>query len=67
MAEDDLGRLHSAVARRIEQSGRFWISTTSLKERWWFRINPVNLHTRRAHMDELFRVIAEECEAAVSA
>ena len=67
MAEDDLGRLHHAVARRIEQAGRFWISTTLLKERWWFRINPVNLHTRRAHMDELFGVIAEECEAAVSA
>ncbi len=67
MAEDALGRLHHAVARRIEQAGRFWISTTLLKERWWFRINPVNLHTRRAHMDELFGVIAEECEAAVSA
>ena len=28
------------VVRRIEQSGRFWITTTLLKGRWWFRINP---------------------------
>ena len=49
------------VARRIEESGRFWISTTLLKGRWWFRINPVNLHTRLEHMDQLLELIDREC------
>lgn len=49
------------VARRIEQSGRFWITTTLLKGRWWFRINPVNLHTKPEHMDELLDLISREC------
>ena len=59
--EDRLARLHHEVARRIEQSGRFWITTTFLKGRWWFRINPVNLHTRLEHMDELLELIEREC------
>ena len=32
-----------------------------MKDRWWFRINPVNFRTTTAHMDELFQVIAEQC------
>lgn len=59
--ETRLARLHHEVARRIEQSGRFWITTTLLKDRWWFRINPVNLHTRPEHMDELLELIGREC------
>lgn len=59
-------RLHHEVARRIEQGGRFWISTTLLKGHTWFRINPVNFRTRRAHMEELLETLAREC-AVVSA
>jgi len=58
--EARLARLHHEVARRIEESGRFWISTTLLKGRWWFRINPVNLHTRPEHMDELLELMSRE-------
>jgi len=50
------------VARRIEAGGRFWIHTTLLKGRWWFRINPVNFRTRPEHMDELLELISRECE-----
>jgi len=32
--------LHAEVARRIEESGKFWFSTTELKGKTWFRINP---------------------------
>jgi hypothetical protein len=52
------------VARRIEQSGRFWISTTELKGKTWFRINPVNFRTRQEHMDQLFDLLASECRAS---
>jgi len=52
---------HAAVARRIEESGRFWFSTTELKGRTWFRINPVNFRTRLEHMDELFEMLVREC------
>lgn len=61
--EHAIGRIHHEVVRRIEQSGRFWFSTTMLKERWWFRINPVNIHTRIEHMDRLFDLLVAECAA----
>jgi len=63
--EDETARrLHAEVARRIEQGGRFWISTTHLKGRTWFRINPVNFRTRLEHMDELFDLLVAECTSA---
>jgi aromatic-L-amino-acid/L-tryptophan decarboxylase len=61
--ETESKRLHAEVAQRLEQSGRFWISTTVLKGKTWFRINPVNFRTRQEHMDELFAVLKAECRA----
>lgn len=58
-------RLHAEVAQRIENSGRFWISTTELKNKSWFRINPVNFRTRQQHMDELFALLRAECRAVI--
>jgi aromatic-L-amino-acid/L-tryptophan decarboxylase len=57
--------LHAEVAQRIEQSGRFWMSTTELKGKTWFRINPVNFRTRQQHMDELFALLRQECHAVL--
>jgi aromatic-L-amino-acid decarboxylase len=57
--------LHAEVARRVEESGRFWISTTELKGKSWFRINPVNFRTREHHMDELFALLQKECHAVL--
>ena len=54
-------KLHAEVAQGIEASGRFWISTTELKGKTWFRINPVNFRTREEHMQELFRMLQQEC------
>jgi glutamate/tyrosine decarboxylase-like PLP-dependent enzyme len=59
-------QLHATVAQRVEQGGRFWISTTELKGKSWFRINPVNFRTRRQHMDDLFALLQQECAAVVS-
>src|SRR5215472_3043426 len=61
LSEAESKRLHAAVAQRVEQSGRFWISTTELKGKTWFRINPVNFRTRQEHMDELFEFLQQEC------
>jgi len=60
-------QLHAEVARRIEQGGRFWISTTELKGHTWFRINPVNFRTRPEHIDELFSLLQRECKLAEEA
>ena len=38
------------------------MSTTELKGRSWFRINPVNFRTRLEHMDELLETLRKECE-----
>jgi aromatic-L-amino-acid decarboxylase len=61
--ETESKELHAEVAKRVEQSGRFWISTTELKGKSWFRINPVNFRTRKEHMDELFQMLQHECRA----
>jgi aromatic-L-amino-acid decarboxylase len=55
-------RLHARVVRRIEEGGRFWISTTVLKEKGWFRVNPVNFRTRTEHVERLFEELVRECE-----
>jgi glutamate/tyrosine decarboxylase-like PLP-dependent enzyme len=59
----DAEHLHAEVARRVEESGRFWISTTGLKGKNWFRINPVNFRTREEHMEQLFALLREKCRA----
>jgi glutamate/tyrosine decarboxylase-like PLP-dependent enzyme len=64
--EAESKQLHAEVARRVEQSGKFWISTTELKGRSFFRINPVNFRTRTEHMDQLFAMLEQECNAALN-
>lgn len=60
--ERSSAQLHREVARLIEESGRFWISTTVLKGRHWFRINPVNFRTRLEHIEGLFELLGVLCE-----
>jgi aromatic-L-amino-acid/L-tryptophan decarboxylase len=60
LAEAESKKLHAEVAQRIERSGRFWISTTELKGKTWFRINPVNFRTREEHMEQLFSMLQDE-------
>jgi aromatic-L-amino-acid decarboxylase len=57
--------LHAQVVRRVEQSGKFWISTTELKGKTWFRINPVNFRTRTEHMEQLLTLLEQECRSAI--
>ncbi len=64
LSEPQSKELHAAVASRVEQSGRFWMSTTELKGKSWFRINPVNFRTRKEHMAGLFDLLKQECHAA---
>lgn len=67
LSEPESKHLHAEVARRVEESGRFWISTTELKGKSWFRINPVNFRTREEHMEQLFMLLREECRAELRA
>ena len=60
-------RLHAEVAERVEKSGKFWIGTTELKGRMWFRINPVNFRTRQEHMEQLLELLRVECREVVRA
>ena len=64
--EKQLDQVHREVVRRIEKGGRFWISTTVLKGKSYFRINPVNFRTRAAHMEALLEEIMRECESVRS-
>jgi aromatic-L-amino-acid/L-tryptophan decarboxylase len=67
LSEAESKTLHAEVAQRVEQSGRFWISTTELKGKSWFRINPVNFRTRQEHMEKLFALLRQECRAVLEA
>jgi aromatic-L-amino-acid/L-tryptophan decarboxylase len=67
-ADSDQARskeLHAQVVGRVEQSGKFWISTTELKGKTWFRINPVNFRTRTEHMEQLLTLLEHECRSAL--
>lgn len=65
LSEAESKVLHAEVAQRVERSGRFWISTTELKGKSWFRINPVNFRTRQEHMAELFELLQQECRVVL--
>lgn len=57
--------LHAEVAKRIEESGKFWISTTELKGKTYFRMSPLNFRTRTEHMDQLLALLERECHSAL--
>jgi glutamate/tyrosine decarboxylase-like PLP-dependent enzyme len=59
-------QLHAEVAERVEKSGKFWIGTTELKGRMWFRINPVNFRTREEHMEQLLELLRKECQGVLT-
>lgn len=42
-----------------------WISTTELKGKTWFRINPVNFRTRAEHMEQLLALVEQECRVVL--
>ena len=65
--EADAKAFHVEVVNRIEAAGRFWISTTELKGKTYFRINPVNFRTRTEHIEELFATLKRECAKQMSA
>jgi aromatic-L-amino-acid/L-tryptophan decarboxylase len=65
LSENDAKQLHATVVERVEKSGKFWISTTELKGKTWFRINPVNFRTRAQHMEQLLALLEKECRAAL--
>ena len=53
--------LHGEVAKRVEEGGKFWFSTTELKGKMYFRISPLNFRTRLEHMDQLLLLLEQEC------
>lgn len=64
LGEDGESRLHHRVVEKVERSGEFWIGTTRLKGKTWFRACPVNFRTTLGHMDRLLALLARECEAS---
>jgi aromatic-L-amino-acid decarboxylase len=61
--EEQAAALHHRVAERLEQGGEFWIGTTRLKGKTWFRACSVNFRTTLAHMDRLMALLEQECAA----
>ncbi len=61
VADAVLAPLHDRVARQVQEGGRYWISTTQMKGKTWFRVNPVNVRTREEHVDGLFAALREAC------
>ena len=61
LAGPDLDTLHHRAVQRIEKIGDFWIGTTRLKGRTWFRACAVNYRTTDAHIDRLMALLEREC------
>jgi aromatic-L-amino-acid/L-tryptophan decarboxylase len=66
LSEADARKFHADVVERVEKSGKFWISTTELKGKTWFRINPVNFRTRAEHMEQLLALLQTECHSVAN-
>ena len=66
MFGDKLKKLHHQVASMIEKEGRFWLATTEMKGKTWFRINPVNIQTTEKHMEMLYADLKAKCLAMAS-
>lgn len=56
-------RLHHTVVQRIERGGEFWIGTTELRGKTWFRACAVNFRTTMAHIERLMTLLEQECAA----
>lgn len=67
LSEEQLTGLHQQVVARIETSGAFWIGTTHLKGKTWFRACPVNFRTTTAHIERLMELLATESAAVEAA
>ncbi len=38
------------------------VATTELKDKTYFRINPVNIHTKLHHIDALYTLLKNSCK-----
>lgn len=65
--DETASKLHHRVVERVERSGEFWIGTTRLKGKTWFRACPVNFRTTMSHIDRLMELLAHECAAVEAA
>jgi len=63
LTKEYLHELHIKVAQKIEEGGQFWFGTTQIKGYTWFRINPVNFRTKMEHINNLFKLLQDECSA----
>ena len=64
LSNEDIISLHKEVAAQIEKEGNFWFATTIMKDKIWFRINPVNIYTTIETMDALFETLCQYCNEA---
>lgn len=53
------------MVENIEKSGKVWISTTEVKGKMWFRINPISFPTLTEQMDQLLDLLEAECRAEI--
>jgi aromatic-L-amino-acid decarboxylase len=61
LSEQAVSGLHHTVVDRVERSGQFWIGTTRLKGKTWFRACPVNFRTTLDHIERLMEMLSDEC------
>ncbi|MGH9381213.1 MAG: pyridoxal phosphate-dependent decarboxylase family protein [Thermoanaerobaculia bacterium] len=64
LASAQADELHHRVVDRVERSGEFWIGTTVLKGKAWFRACTVNFRTTLEHVERLMALLERECAVA---
>lgn len=62
-SEAELERLQSDLAQACVASGKTWFATVRHAGQTWLRFNPVNLHLRSSHVDEIVDLVAGQARA----
>ncbi len=59
MEPANLDALQSNIALEVSKTGKAWFSTVKHSAEVWLRLNLVNIHTRKHHVEQLASLISE--------
>ena len=57
LAEDSLNEINRRLIGDVNAGGEFFLSSTVLDDRFSLRVAIGNIHTRRAHLDRLWKLL----------
>ena len=59
MPDFEVNAFQKRIAEEVVEAGNAWFSTVEHEEKRWLRMNLVNLHTRREHIEALVQMVVQ--------